>query len=139
MAAQEMYDYLPTVTPDYTAATLTVTPSNVLTEQGEYTQIVHETDDLSTYVTTLGVYPIFYVTLQWEHLSAADAGTIVDFYFNSSKGYGQARSFYWQHPLDGHTYVVKFASPLPREFRAGLGQYHSIAQIRLRVIGRKAD
>jgi hypothetical protein len=40
MAAKEMYDYLSTVTPDYSATTLSVKPQNVLTETVSWKQNV---------------------------------------------------------------------------------------------------
>jgi hypothetical protein len=38
MANKEMYDYLPTITPDYTAETLSVTPQTTLTSKGQKAQ-----------------------------------------------------------------------------------------------------
>lgn len=139
MALKEMYDYLPTVTPDYTVAILQVSPTDVLVEAGEYRQIVYETDSASTIVTTLSTYPVFTVTLQWSYASLDDTGTILDFYLDSAKAQGQARSFYWEHPTDGHTYVVKFSGPIQREYQAGYTTMATVSRVTLRVIGRKAD
>lgn len=139
MAAVEMFDYLSDMTPDYTLTTLSVTPTSVLVEEVAYKQITYETDDLDVLAVTLGTSPRFVVALQWEYQTPEDAGTILDFYFDAAKAKGMARSFYWQHPLDGHTYVVKFATPLQREYRAGFSNLQWIREVRLRVIGRKAE
>jgi hypothetical protein len=134
-----MYDYLDTVTPDYTTAVLSVTPTEVLEEEGEFRQIVHTMDDGTEAVVSLSTKRWFWVTLQWDYRPEADAGTIMDFYFDTVKAYGMARSFYWQHPRDGHTYVVKFADKLRRAHHAWVVDHLSVRGMRLRVIGRKLD
>ncbi|MCK9265211.1 MAG: hypothetical protein M0R18_15615 [Deltaproteobacteria bacterium] len=139
MAAKEMYDYLSTATPDYSATTLSVTPTDVLVEDGQFNQALHQTDDNGRNVVTLADTPIFVVRLQWQMRSEEDAGTIVDFYFDTDKAKGMARSFKWSHPLDGHTYVVKFASPLPRGFSSRVPNRHNIDEVQLAVLGVIAD
>lgn len=137
MAAKEMYDYLSTVSPDYNA-TLGVTPQNVLVEDSSWNQNVQETDDRTEQVLTLGG-PFFDVRLEWTAITAADAGTIFDFFNDTSKGKGFARSFKWDHPLDGHTYVVRFRSKLKRTYSTAMPGYQQVDAIDLRVIGRIAD
>lgn len=138
MAAVEMYDYLNEVTPDY-AGTLSVTPTEVLVEQGNFQQLTYEMDSGDAEVVSLSQNRTFLVTLQWDAQNPDDAGTIVDFYFDTAKGFGRARTFYWQHPLDGHTYVVRFWSDLAREMRGGYGTRQWIKSVTLKVEGKKLD
>lgn len=138
MAAKEMRDYLSNVVADYTSTELSVSPQQTLIEKGSLgNQIVHEADDNSEQVITLSSDSEFIVTLQWTAISEADAGTIFDFFHDNSKAKGFARSFYWQHPKDGHTYTVKFRSELERRYRTQLHNYQEIAQVKLKVIGYK--
>lgn len=138
MAAKEMYDYLSVVSPDYSATTLSVTPQNILSEMVSWKQNVQETDDGTEQVLSLGG-PFFKVQLQWDVISDADAGTIFDFFSDSSKGKGFAQSFKWEHPTDDHTYVVKFRSKLKRVFSVQMASYRKIDAVDLKVIGRIAD
>lgn len=136
MAAVEMYDYLSTVSPDK-SDTLSILPHEVLTERGTKNQVVHRGDDGSDVVISLGSSFIFYVTLIWLNLSASDAGTILDLYYDSAKANRSANTFKWTHPSDGHTYVVRFLGDIQREIRpAG---WHSVMQVTLQVVGRIAD
>lgn len=138
MADKEMYDYLSTISADYSTTTLSVEPSNVLMEIGDKSQVINIGDDGSEERISLVDTPMFNVTLQWDAISSSDAGTVLDFYLDASKGNGQARSFKWEHPTDGHTYVVRFAGPIKRKYRAGFS-VHGIESITLRVLGRIAD
>jgi hypothetical protein len=138
MAAKEMYDYLSTVTPDYSATTLSVSPQNVLTETVSWKQNVQEADDGTEQVLSLGG-PFFNVQLQWDVISDSDAGTVFDFFSDSAKGKGFAQSFKWTHPTDGHTYVVKFRSNLKRVFTTSMVDWRKIDAVDLKVIGRIAD
>ncbi len=136
-SAREMYDYLADAVPDYSGETLDVSPTGEMKEAGKFNQVVHLSDGGGRKVVTLDSAPIFTVTLQWEGLTADDAGQIYDFYFNRAKAFGMARSFRWVHPGDGHVYVVKFASDLSRKL-SGLPR-HEIEELELAVIGRIAD
>jgi len=134
MAAKEMFDYLNAVTADYTTATLSVTPQQVMTEIGTKNQVVHTADDNSEEYISFSNDSIFYVTLQWEILTESDAGTIFDFFHDASKGNGITRTFYWEHPTDGHTYVVRFADALPRTITHP--ELYGINQIRFKIAGK---
>jgi len=134
MAAKEMFDYLDAATADYTLATLSVTPQQVLTETGTKNQVVHIADDNSEEYISFSNDSIFHVSLQWEILNESDAGTIFDFFHDSTKGNGITRTFYWEHPTDGHTYVVRFAEVLPRSISHP--EIYGIQQIRLKVVGK---
>jgi len=136
MAEKELYDYLTTVTPDY-SGTLAVAPQEVLTEVAAKKQEVHYFDDGADRVVALSDDPIFYIRLRWSKgISKADAGTIMDFYLDSSKANAQAKSFKWDH-IDGHTYVVKFRSSLQRDWFESSG--HRVQEVVLKVVGRIAD
>ena len=99
--------------------------------------MVHPGDDGSEEVITLDSDVVCYVTLRWAVLSAADAGTILDFWLDAAKGNGVAESFKWDHPTDGHTYVVKFRGNVPRTIRPP--EIHAVPQVRLKVLGYIAD
>ena len=79
--------------------------------------------------------PIFNILLEWEKLTIADAETIFDFYSASAKAKGMARTFEFPHPTDGATYIVRFIDKMAKNIMNGIG---GIAQVRLRVIGKKA-
>lgn len=137
MAAKEMYDYLGTISPDYSTTTLTVTPQGVIQEDGDKYQEVHEADDLSEEVVSISDASIFHCTLHFNHKQANDIGTIIDFYHDTAKANGREFSFKWDHPTDGHTYVVRFVGPLKRIL--GRPGYQAISSVVLKVLGRIAD
>jgi len=136
MADKELYDYLETVTPDYSAATLSVKPQQVIQEDGQLNQVVHLGADGSEEVVTYSTKKIFYVTLIFAVKTNSDIGTIFDLYFNSSKANGIAKSFKWEHPTDGHTYVVKFRETMSR---IDHHSYQGISSLKLKVVGRIDD
>ncbi|MGD9504568.1 MAG: hypothetical protein AB7W37_06635 [Syntrophobacteraceae bacterium] len=136
-SAMEMYDYLPDAVPDYSGETLDVSPTGEMTEAGKFNQVVHLSDGGGRKIVTLDSAPIFTVTIQWEGLTADDAGRIFDFYFHPAKAFGMARSFRWAHPSDGHVYVVRFATELSRKLSGA--PRHEIGELELSVIGRIAD
>jgi len=79
------------------------------------------------------------VFLDWAFLSASDQGTLMDFYMDTAKANAMARSFYWAHPVDGHTYVAQFISEFTSVWVAGWGTNQKAPGFILRVFGRKAD
>ena len=138
MAAKEMYDYLSTVAPDNEETLSTPEPQDILTEKGLINQEIHLGDDGSEERIGLSDGAIFYVTLVWSGLEAADSGTILDFYFDAAKGNGRIESFKWAHPTDGHTYVVRFDTDLTRPQKSG-GKIHQIKAVKFKVLGRIVD
>ncbi len=132
-----MHNYLSVKTADYTATTLTVTPQQTMTEAGERRQIVHEFDDGSVDVVGVSDQSYFTVTLQWTYITEAECVTILDFWHNVAKANGRKRTFYWEHPTDTKTYVVRFMSPLSKTYSPGLLQ--GITSCTLRVEGVKAS
>ena len=137
MASKELYDYLDVAVPDNDQTLSTPTPQKILGEKGSLNQVVHIGDDESEERIGFSTKRIFYVTLQWDFLSEADAGTIMDFYFDAAKGNGRIESFKWAHPTDGHTYVVRFDCDLTREIEPG--SIHGIKKITFKILGRIAD
>lgn len=135
MAAKEMYDYLSTVAPDNEETLTTPKPCEV-SEELFRNQVIHEGDDGSEEVVILDPDVVGYVTVVFPKLTAADAGTILDFYLSASKGNCMAESFKWVHPSDGHTYVVKFRSDVTRTLKYTKFQF---ANIKFKVMGRIAD
>ncbi|NIP43151.1 MAG: hypothetical protein GWN76_14635 [candidate division Zixibacteria bacterium] len=139
MADQEMYDYLPgTASADYTATTFAVSPQRVLREPGRFPGQKRHKSDGNTYLTTTrNDTPRFRVILVFASVTSADAGTIIDFFYDTAKAKGLARSFQWDHPTDGHTYIVKFdmqdMDRLIRNFDHGFGT------LRLVVVDRVND
>lgn len=136
MANKEIYDYVSTVTPD-NDVTLTVTPQRLLVETGTKNQIIHLGDDGSEERVSLSDDSIFRVTLQWNHLNESDSGTLFEFWNSATKGNGRAESFKWDHPVDGHTYVVRFDSDITRTLTPNT--LYAIPQATLKILGRIAD
>ena len=127
MSAEEMYDSLSVVAADVDY-TLDVKPHQVLTERVRRNQVIHKGDDSSKQVITLdGGADEWETILIFTKISESEAGTILNSFTDSAKGDGIANTFKWAHPSDGHTYVVRHASPdLPRglypEGRFGYGE-----------------
>lgn len=134
MAAFEMWDFITSTGAADTTGALDVTPQRVLPEASVKHQIVHLADDDSEETISLSNKSIFYTTLQWGALTESDAGTIFNFWHSTGLGNGIVRSFRWPHPTDGHTYTVRFANAMTRVRR--LGNIHSVASIRLKILGR---
>ena len=106
-----MYN-LPTITADYTAETLNISPQNVMKVPGKKSQVVHEIDDNSIAVISESDDSFFEVALQWDHITESEHANIMDFWHNTSKANGMENTFKWDHPLDGETYVVRFLTDL---------------------------
>lgn len=136
MSASEPYDYLSTITADYSATTLSITAQETFTEEGFKNQVIHLADDNSEERITLSSGSIFYAEIPWPILSEADAGTIMDLYHDATKANGMGRTFQWLSH-DGHTYVVRFDCKLSRT--TGPAVQFGIPTVRLRILGRIAD
>ena len=137
MAVYTIYDYVSTVNPDYSATTLTLRPQGVIYEDGTKAVEIHEGRDGSEEAVILSDVSVFIVRLQWNAISASESGDIFDLFHDPVKACGIARSFKWQHPTDGHTYVVKFRDTLSR-FKQNAAIY-GFTTLRLKVIGRIND
>jgi hypothetical protein len=136
--AYEMWDFLSTggVAAD-SSTELTIIPQHLLLEQGKKNVVIHTGDDGSEQRIVLDRKPIFRVRLRWDYLSANEAGVIVNMFYSTSAGHGTARTFRWEHPLDGHKYTVRFDGELGRNWiNAAGGPLHGISEISLRILGR---
>jgi hypothetical protein len=136
MAAKMMNAYLSTVVPDYTAAMLTLAPSGTMVEDPIFYQEVKPTDDpVIDEVITHSTNRAFMVTLSWDNITESEAGDIIDMYNLATKANGFARSFVWEHPIDGssYKYTVFFRSKVPRSIASP--NIHSIKSIKLKVVG----
>jgi len=140
MAAKEIYDYVPTVTPDKDVTLSihpTVPPIVDIPEEVDKKDIIHVGDDGSEERMSHGGGLIFKISISWNALSEEDAGTVLDFWADSNKGNGRVNSFKYNH-YDGHTYVVRFDSKMTRR-RIFAGATYGIDTIVLRVLGRIED
>lgn len=143
MANAEIYDYLTTITPDYSTTefgfdgTTQILPQGVIFEEGAKNIKIHMAEDDSEQRIGISTDTRFYVRMQWAFLNESESGALIDFYHNTSKACGTLNSFYWTHPTDGHTYVCRFTGLISR--RKDNNDRWGIPQIRLRVLGRKAD
>lgn len=136
MSASELYDFLSTITPDYSTAALAITPQGTVTEESSKNQAVHIGVDGSEERISFNTSSIFYVAMGWNILSESDSGTIHEYYNNAVKANGCQRSFKLTYG-DGHTYVARFDGPLPR---AGSGKTrYGIQGVRFKILGRVAD
>ena len=130
------YDYLSTMAPDV-ADTFTVAPQQIMTETFSPNQEVLVGDDGSREALDYTEGIIVSVTLQWDTLTASDAGAIVSHYSDPTKANKMANSFPWAHPTDGHTYVTMYADPLPRTIATA--NIHGVTSIKLYLIGKVLD
>ena len=109
MAAKELYDYL---YPDYEISpdknvTLSVSPQAVLREYAPSNVVTHIAIDGSNVerINLGGAGRLIQIFIQYTALSAADAGTVMQFWYDEDYGNKGVNSFKFAHP-DGHTYVV---------------------------------
>ena len=101
-----MIDYLSQKTADY-AYLLDIPPQDVMVESGDKKQIVHEFDDGSIAVASKSTDSYFNVELQFGVLTVAEAEEIIDLWHDTNKANGRARTFYWEHPIEGTVYTVR--------------------------------
>ena len=140
MANAEMYDYLSTITADYNS-TLDI-PSRVeMVDEGEKRIHIKRYDDESETRIVRSTTSLFLVRVQFPNITEANAGTIFDWYHDAAKACGMKNSFKWinygEPVASRHTYVVRFASTVPRGV---VPTYrYSMTGILLRVLGRIAD
>jgi len=134
MAAKELYDYLSTVSADVDQ-TLSIDPQSVLNETITKNDLVQIADDRSEQRAELSSNFVAYIVIRYDILNDLDSGTIIDFFYDSSKGNGFLNSFKFDHP-DGHTYVVRFDTDMTRLMNP---TNYGIKQVRLKVLGRIAD
>jgi hypothetical protein len=122
-------------TANYTSATLTVAPQDILVEKFSKVQERFLLDDEASLVISHSNKSQIQVVLRWnEWLSDTDADTLISFWTDSTKANGMARTFYWTHPEDSNTYIVRFTTDISRM----ISQYPVIDSITLQIEGWKA-
>lgn len=132
MANKEIYDYVSSGGIPDNDVTLSITPQSVIPEEGDKNQIIHLGDDGSEERISFSNDSIFFVTLEWGNIDESESGTIMDFFHSTAKGNGRNKTFKWEHPTDGHTYITRFATKLSRlRLKADI---FGITQIRLKVL-----
>ena len=136
-----MAAYLPgTATPDYTTTKLVLTPHNVMSERSEKNQVIHTADDSSEERISFSNSNIFWVALNWSTITEEETGTILDFFFDPSKGNGITRTFLWKHPTDtwcqtaANYYIVRFTAAVARDIQPA--SLYDVKSIKLRIIDK---
>ena len=139
-----MAAYLPgTATPDYTTTKLVLTPHNVMSERSEKNQVIHTADDSSEERISFSNSNIFWVALNWSTITEEETGTILDFFFDPSKGNGITRTFLWKHPTDtwcqtaANYYIVRFTAAVARDIQPA--SLYDVKSIKLRVIDKYTE
>lgn len=102
-----LIDHLPVVTPDYTTTKITKSANFDLPVAGAYKQVINETDGGSRKIVTMKSTPDSTATIRFTGVEQTEADTLSDFYYNSSKAYGMARSYIWQHSQTLEEYTVQ--------------------------------
>ncbi len=125
------------MTADYTGPELSVSPTLVLPQTGQKMQQIHDLDDGSVAVVSTASCTFFDIELRWDTLTQIDFLVIQDYWNDPTKAYGQKRSFYWLHPLDGRSYTAKFLSEFNTTYR--VPDILSIDPIKVRIKGNKPD
>ena len=74
----------------------------------------------------------------FDWLTRTEAETLMDFWLDASKANGKKRTFYWQHPIDGETYVARFISEPPIHQTYNTPNYEGINTVRLFISAVKA-
>ena len=126
-------------TPDGTDVLL-VAPQQTLVDDIDKNDVIRQGDDKSEERIELGGPGLVAsATLQWTNLTAADVGTIMEFWADPTKGRGRINTFLWQHPteLNGSAqpqqYVVRFKdNPKRTLYTAG---HFGLGSLSLKVIG----
>jgi len=117
---------------DYTAEILSELPQGTFTEDGSGGMIARMAEDGTERRLELGgAKPVFFVTFDWDLLSAALQDTLLDWWANATKGRRGANTILWAHPTDGHVYVVRFDFTFKRSFNQLRRQ---ITGVRLRIL-----
>lgn len=134
-----MYDFISSLTADYTTTTLSVDPQVVMQIGGEKDIIINKGYGVSEERIILSTQSRFQVKLQWNVLSEADHSTLFDFYHDSAKACGTAKSFYWTPPAQylasSHDLTVRFDC----RWESFLQNYknYGISSLLLAVLGKK--
>jgi hypothetical protein len=127
------FSYLPVLTPDYTAVTLTVIPANKIEPVSDILQREMSTDGGSPKTSTMKDTPDIILLLSFLGVGATDRNIISDMYHNPSKALKSKQSFGWQHPVTEIIYTSVFVGAY-QEILTTYGKYD--VNVTLRVIGK---
>ena len=107
MAEKEPYDYLPELAADVDQ-TLTLDPDNVFTHTAKQLIDIYTSPDgrYESRIKRGGDYKLVWFMVRFNLLSASDAGTITQYWYDENYGDGMANTF--KFTFGGHTYVVRF-------------------------------
>ena len=134
MAIKDMDDYLSSATADYTATEITLVAHNVIVESPQWDQEVIRYSGGRREVLTFNANLYFKVQAQYNNLSQSDAGILFDFFNDSAKGYGTARSFYVTLKPSDTIYTAYFDKDVSRSINpVSRGSF----QVSYEVIGTK--
>lgn len=134
MSEKEIYDYILAALPDNNVTMLLAARGNI-TERTTKNQVVHLGVDGSEEIITIASAVIAYLEYPFSALTNSDGGLVFDFWHDSAKGDGRAKSFKLQN-TDGHTYVVRFENDMDRVRH--LGNYQSMSVV-FKILGRIND
>ena len=102
-------DYLSAATADFSDSTLTLTPHNTMGYAVNQHQDVIPFEDATETRLDLDDAPSFFTDVTWSNLTATNCGIALNYMMASGRGNGVTRTFEWQHPTDGYSYVVRCA------------------------------
>lgn len=129
----DVFDYLPILTPDYAAETLTIKPAGKIEPISDILQRSLSTDGGNPKTSTMKTTPDILLPLSFQGLTSAQKETIIDLYLDPNKALKGKRSFKWQHPTTDVVYVVKFEGTMSNPLYT-YGVYD--INVAIRVIGR---
>jgi len=135
--AFSMADSLSLGVADYTTTELNVTPQRVLPIAASKNQELLFTDDENPLVINIEDTTVYRVDLIFNHITLADADTLMDFWIDTSKANGMENTFYWRHPTDGYTYVARFISNPTHQVYGGISTHEGVLNVRLYINARK--
>jgi len=137
-----LYDYLPSVTPDYNAFFPIDSYDNALVVSGDKAVEVHSSYSTSEERVLFSGQTKFIINLQFSLFSEIDEELLFNFYNNEDKACATYRSFKFQ-PVSqyssesGHVYVVRFGMPLETVFMSV--KRYGTGNIQLVVLGKVLD
>ena len=137
MASHEIYDYLSEKTPDKDV-TLSVDPQTVISGTGHKEVNIHMAVDGSAEerINMSGTGVICHLGILYKLLNESDAGTVMQFWYDTDYGNGPTNSFKFNHAKEGHVYVVRWDCDFER---LTYPTFYGNPVLRLRVLGKIAD
>lgn len=109
MADFKMKDHLSAGTADYDF-TLDIACQRVLELELHKNQPICWSDWGNPYAININDATHYSLPVIWDDLEKSDARIILDLWASKTKANGSLNSFYWKHPEDGETYIVRIIS-----------------------------